>query len=371
MNQSAIEADAISPLIARTEQIHNVDGQLASLGYASVFDIVRIPREHFVNKHRHSLGRDTGKIYDLAIGYAHQIARSFRKSRLSRAVNQNLKGPFSDSGPDYSSQFPDEVWTGLSHTGAPEANDSVVHYAAVLYQLALEREGDTGSNTATMNTLEKRRPDMASLLIDDKAINEEIPQLQVVTEVLSAAIQATDPEHLTGLSTVNAKLSTTRYPNSFPFDFGHTQIQFAQREINHTLQALAQPLDTDMPTAWLSPTTPLAGDNLARQQVMACGLGAEQQRILIETDDSLSGEDGKNLPAFYENNFGDVRLTADAFTNMGTLTARTDLTVPEVEQLLSVTAGGQQVIASLIAANGKRLPAYMAQLISWGFGSLP
>jgi hypothetical protein len=346
MNHSAIEANSISPLIARTEQIHSVDGQLTSLGYASVFDIVRIPREQFLKKHSSALGRDTGKIYDLAIGYAHQIARSFRKSRLSRAVSQNLRGPFSDSGPDYGSQFPDEVWTGLSPSGAPEANDSVVHYAAVLYQLALEREGDTGGNAATMNTLERRRPDMASLLIDDKAINEEIPQLQVVTEVLSAAIQATDPEHLTSLSTVNEKLSTTRYPNSFPFDFGHTQIQAAQREINHTLQALVQSLDTDMSAAWLSPTQPLAGDNLARQQVVACGLGPEQQRILIETDDSLIGEDGKNLPAFYGSNFGNANLAAYAFANVDTLTVRTDLTVPAVERLLSANAGGSLVIAS-------------------------
>ncbi|MDE9436786.1 hypothetical protein KKI95_12830 [Xenorhabdus bovienii] len=346
MNHNATETDTISPLITRTEQIHNVDGQLTSLGYASVFDIVRIPREQFIKKHRHSLGRNTGKIYDLAIGYAHQIARSFRKSCLTRAVGQSLRGPFSVSGPDYSSQFPAEVWTGLSPAGAPEANDGVVHYAAVLYQLALEREGDAGSNTTTMNRLEKRRPDISSLIVDDKAINEEIPQLQVVTEVLSAAIRATDAENLTGLSAVNEKLSTSRYPNSFPFDFGHTQIQAAQREINQTLQALTQSLDADMPSAWLSPTTPLAGDNLARQQVMACGLGPEQQRILIETDDSLSGEGGKNLPAFYESNFGDANLGAYNFADMTTLTSRTGLTVPEVEQLLSTTAGGPLVIAS-------------------------
>lgn len=36
MNHSAIEAGSISPLIARTEQIHSVDGQLTSLGYAPV-----------------------------------------------------------------------------------------------------------------------------------------------------------------------------------------------------------------------------------------------------------------------------------------------------------------------------------------------
>lgn len=342
MNHHATEADTLSPLITRTEEVHNVNGQLASLGYHSVFDIVRMPREHFIKQHRRTLGRDTGKIYDLAIGYAHQVARSFRKNRLARAVSRSLRGPFSVSGPDYSSQFPDEAWTGLSPTGAPEANDSVVHYAAALYQLAQEREGDEGVDTKVMNTLATRRPDLASLIVDDKAINEEIPQLQVVTEVLCAAIQATDTNNLTSLSAVNEKLSTTRYPNSFPFDFGNVQLQAAQREMEATLQDLTQSLAADVPTAWLSPTTALTNNDLNRLQIMACGLSPEQQRIITETDTDLATD----LPGFYERNFGRAELTAVDFADMDTLTARTGLTVPEVEQLLSVTVGGQQVIAS-------------------------
>lgn len=191
MSQNVKETGVPSPFIARTEQIHSVGGKLTSLGYTSVFDIVRIPREHFLKKHRRELGRDTGKIYDLAIGYAHQVARSFRKNRLSRTISSNLRGAFSVNGPDYSSQFPDEVWTGLSPVGAPEANDGVARYATALYQLALDREGDTGGNSRLMNTLAKRRPDLSTLMVDDKAMNEEIPQLQIVTEVLSAAIGTT------------------------------------------------------------------------------------------------------------------------------------------------------------------------------------
>lgn len=348
MSQNITENEAPSPLIARTEQINSVDGQLASLGYTSVFDIARIPREHFLKKHRCELGRDTGKIYDLAIGYAHQIARSFRKNRLSRAVSRNFRGAFSVNGPDYSSQFPDEVWTGLSPVGAPEANDGVARYATALYQLALDREGDTGGNSRLMNTLAKRRPDLSTLMVDDKAISEEIPQLQVVTDVLSAAIQATAPDSLSNLSAVNEKLSTSRFPNAFPFDFGNVQIQASQGEINTSLQALVDTLTPDMPAAWLSPASPAKGifTDLKRLQVMASGLGPEQQRIITETDDSLKGDDGAGLPAFYANNFGSADLTAASFASMGALTACTGLTVPEVGKMLSVNAGGQQVISS-------------------------
>ncbi|PQQ36037.1 hypothetical protein C6H68_21750 [Photorhabdus luminescens] len=55
MNQLA------SPLISRTEEIHNLPGKLTDLGYTSVFDVVRMPRERFIREHRADLGRSAEK----------------------------------------------------------------------------------------------------------------------------------------------------------------------------------------------------------------------------------------------------------------------------------------------------------------------
>ncbi|EWG65843.1 28.1 kDa virulence protein [Enterobacter sp. DC4] len=332
MSQPVTEPVTVSPLITRTEDIHNVSGQLSALGYASVFDVVRMPRERFIQQHNRALKFKAAEVYDLAIGYAHQVAHSFRHNRLARAVKGGLKGPFSVSGPDYRHQFSDENWSGLSPAGAPEANDGPAHYAAVLYRLALDREKDAGTGGSTINLLATRRPDLAALTVDDKAINEEIPQLQVVTGVLSSAIRAA--KSLTSLADVNALLATTRYPNSLPFDLGNAQMQAVQQEINTTLQDLTLPLAADVPAAFLSPTTALTNDDLARLQVMASGLGPEQQRILLDrfTEDWAD---------FYLKNYaisGGGDDTYTRFLDMSYFTTMNDMTVPQVEALLCTTA---------------------------------
>jgi|MedtruStandDraft_1076414.scaffolds.fasta_scaffold01478_6 hypothetical protein len=138
------------------------------------------------------------------------------------------------------------------------------------------------------------------------------------------------------LSEVNKKLSTSRFPNAFPFDFGHVQIQASQDEINTSLQALVETLTPDLPAAWLSPASPANGifTDLKRLQVMASGLGPEQQHILLE-DFSESWAD------FYRKNYditdGDAS-TYQRFLDMSYFTAMHNVTVPRVEALLCTTA---------------------------------
>ncbi|AKH64264.1 MULTISPECIES: Tc toxin subunit A [Photorhabdus] len=278
MNQPA------SPLISRIEEIYNLPGTLTSLGYASVFDVVRIPRERFIREHRAALGRSAEKMYDLAVGYAHQVRHHFRYNPLSRAVQVSLRSPFSVSGPDYANQFLDANtgWKDKAPSGSPEANDALVAYLTHIYQLALEQEKEGAS--ASMNTLAERRPDLGALLINDKAVNEVVPQLQLVNEILSTAIQKN--LNLANLEAVNAKLATTRYPNNLPYHYGHQQIQTAQSVLSTTLQDITLPQTLDLPqNFWATAKGKLSDATasvLTRLQIMASQLAPEEQRIITE-----------------------------------------------------------------------------------------
>jgi Salmonella virulence plasmid 28.1kDa A protein len=280
----------ISPCITSTENLYEMHGALSNLGYSSVFDVVRIPRERFVRQHQDTLGKQAGPMYDLMIGYAHQVAAQFRHNGAAREVNIAAQGPFSVSGPDYANQFfpaSDPGWKDKAPSGAPEVNDGPVAYLAHIYSLALSEETANqphGPNTnRLMNPLNTRRPDIPNLVVDDAAINKEIPQIQLVNEVLASAIQAA--QKLGGVEDVNKLLATTRVPNSLPYNYANQQICVVESELNICLFDCLLPQDIALLQGFWSPQTALtfsqAGD-LARLQIMASQLAPEQQKIVTE-----------------------------------------------------------------------------------------
>ncbi|MCG1017846.1 MULTISPECIES: Tc toxin subunit A [Burkholderiaceae] len=341
-----------SRLIARVEQLHELPEELAKLGYHSVFDVVHVPRERFIRLHRNTLGRRAEKMYDLAIGYAHQVVHHFRYNRVTRAVKSTLRGPFSVAGPDFKNQFQDTDWQEKAPNGALEANDGPAAYLTHLYALALKQEKTDDSQL--MNTLADRRPDLGELKVDDAALNEVIPQLQLVNEILAAAIKKSPDaikksqlakiqniEQSNGLDTVNELLAITRYPNNLPYHYGHQQIQAAQSVLGLTLQEVLLPHTGSFPRRFWNVTDALLEKDveaLNRLQIMASQLAPEQQKIIIEKTSDWS--------KFYQENYGEASLHANSFADMDVFTARTGLTVPQVEQLLCTTAGGATVVLS-------------------------
>ncbi|MCG1041749.1 hypothetical protein KQH60_03835 [Mycetohabitans sp. B8] len=347
----------ISPLIDRVEQLHELPGELATLGYHSVFDVVHVPRERFIRLHRNTLGRRAEKMYDLAIGYAHQVVHHFRYNRVTRAVKSTLRGPFSMPGPDFKNQFPDTDWQKKAPNGAPEANDGPAAYLTHLYALALKQEKAGASQL--MNTLADRRPDLGELKVDDAALNEVIPQLQLVNEILAAAIKKSltatiqDEDQSNDLDAVNALLATTRYPNNLPYHYGHQQIQAAQSVLGLTLQEVLLPHTGTFPRKFWTITDELPtkdAEDLKRLQIMASQLAPEQQKIIIEKNSDWS--------TFYKDNYGDDSLKASSFADMEVFTARTSLTVLQVERLLCTTAGGARVVLSENVKEGDTAEPY-------------
>lgn len=334
-----------SPLIERVESIFSLEGELSSLGYTSVFDVAKIPRERFVKLHRGTLGIQAGAIYDLAIGYALQVAQKYRHGGVTTGIDAAVRGVFSRPGPDYPNQFLDKStgWKINAPSGAPEANDGPVAYLSYIYKRAVDQE-KAGDATA-MNTLAQRRPDIGNLLIDDAAINEEVSQLQLVNEVLTSAIKGTSD--FQGVSDVNSKFDTERYPNFFPYSFANRQIVAAQSTLNVEIEdyLLAQN-PALLPSFWSSTKNlnDAQAEDLTRLQIMASGLSSEQQNIVVEPPWFAAGTN--NGPGFYEKNFGSAALTVSDFASIDTLCSHTGLTVPEVEQMLCVTAGQDNVIRS-------------------------
>lgn len=272
-----------SPFISRLEDLFQLEQeQLANLGYRSVFDVARVPRAHFIRRHRASLGRHTEGIYDLAIGFARQVNLRFQYRSPVAAADASLADPATaQGGPEYSHLFPDSKssWKNKARIGSPEANDGPVSYLAHLYRFALGEEAD--GNHA--NTLAKRRPDIGQTMITDAALNEVVPQLQLVNEVLSAAIQ--NVTQLSGEDAVNALLATTRYPNTLPYHFGHQQIQAAQQVVGATLQDAVLTQSLSFPAGFWAIRSNLndaAASAIVRLQVMASQLSPEQQRIIVE-----------------------------------------------------------------------------------------
>lgn len=352
-----------SPLIIRAEQLYELTDALSKLGYQSVFDVVRVPRERFVRQHRDSLGRNAGRIYDLLIGDAHQVVHQIRHTRVARAVNSALHGPFSTSGPDYANQFPDTQagWKDKAPSGALEANDGPVAYLAYIYERALQEEKNGAGDM--MNSLKERRPDIGSLLIDDEAINKEIPQIQLVNEVLASAIQSR--QKLGDLSGVNQLLATTRYPNTLPYDYEAQQIRAAEAILDISLQDYLLPQGFALEIFWSaqSKLTDSQVSYLTRLQIMASALASAQQQIITEPPYFPSDNgDTDTKTKFYDANFGDGSLSATRLASMDELTSRTGLTVPDVEKMLCVTAGGSTVVAS---DNAK----YIGDLTASAFGA--
>lgn len=314
------------PLITRVWKLYNITDKFAELKYQSVFDVVRIPREQFIRQHRADLGRDVGKVYDLAVGYAQQVAHSFRRKRISREDGQTLLGPFSQPGPDYSSQFGDK-WQAMCPDGAIEADDSPVAYLTAIYNEALSQEktGEEGS----MITLAERRPDIKDLLIDDAAVNQTVPQLQLVNEILSSAIQS---KMKSSATEVNVQLASTRYPNNLPYHFAHQQVILASRQCKTPLLEL------------LSATQPLAQDDANRlDQVLrlASELAPEQMKIIGEAAAFPAKNDSEAKTAWYIKNYGkDISaITVAATAQLQPLLNQTGLSVPQVEQLICRQSG--------------------------------
>ncbi|QCR35054.1 Tc toxin subunit A [Nissabacter sp. SGAir0207] len=337
-----------NPVLARIEKkLCLSPGIFSELGYQSVFDIVSMSKKSFMDKHQWQLGEDCEEAYALAVGVAHYVRRQFLKFREHKAGDASQQEPMprllqgsenvlmaqeqASLPPTWNNLF-NEEWLNYCQEEAPEANNSPVAYLTWLYHRAQEFENDLGANDIV--TLNERRPDLGAMLIDDNAINQVVPALQLVNEVLDSTISPWVKEK-TPDTTVNKTLSSTRYPSPLPYYFPHDQAKLALDNVDVSLNDIISQSDTQWPYFLSNSKT---GDKSEHAIELESYLSPAQVTLLTEKVSADS--------SFYLKNLGLDTSSYTPFTDSEVLCAQTNMTQNGLEELLSSTQGGSRVVAS-------------------------
>lgn len=347
-----------SPALKQVETALKITpGSFANKNYHSVFDIVRTSRKQFIADNMSWLGLRGGKAWDLAVGQAQHIRRLFRESQLTRQVREsvqrktlsgqpvrdlsageNIQGLVQD-GPTWRNQFA-ENWQNYCQSGAPEAVDSPVSYLTWLYKQALtfEQEINASSTADQVVTLAERRPDLATLTVDNDAVNQQIPALQLVNEILEENIATILPAD----QSVDETLAETRYPTLLPYHFPHDQVALSLLNADVPLEAIIGQTSTDWP--WFLNDS-WQGARSSDSTELASRLAPEQQTLVIEADNSTASD----LTDFYKTNLGLATADYTPFENLDTFTRQLGITVPQVEGL--VAGNGEGSTSVVISPN--------------------
>jgi hypothetical protein len=342
----------VSPALQKTETALRVSpDSFTKNNYHSVFDIIRQPRKQFISANISWLGLRGGKAWDLAMGQAQHIRRLFREKQLTRQVRQGIQRTLSgqpsvnrkavsgiqgliQDGPDWQNQF-NENWQAYCQSGSPEAYDSPVSYLTWLYNQALtyEQEIANAGFDSQIISLATRRPDLPTLVVDNDAVNQVIPTLQLVNEILESSIASSIPSG----STVDNTLASTRYPTLLPYHFPHDQVELSLQNTEVALEDIIGQTSTDWP--WFLNAS-LTGVRSINATELASQLAPEQQTIITESDVR------SDWSTFYNTNLGLDTPDYSPFEELDTFTYQLGITAPETEQLIAGNAGGSSVVIS-------------------------
>ncbi|WP_238085099.1 Tc toxin subunit A [Pseudescherichia vulneris] len=345
---------SVSPALAQVETALKVSpGSFAKNNYHSVFDVARTSRKQFIADNMPWLGLRGGKAWDLALGQAQHIRRLFRESQLTRRIRQGLPQTLSgqptvsstssnniqglvQNGPTWQNQFA-ENWQAYCQSSAPEATDSPVSYLTWLYQQAtrFEEEIQASSTADKVLTLAERRPDLAALTVDNDAINQQIPTLQLVNEILESSIATVLPDG----QSVDEALAETRYPTLLPYHFPHDQVELSLQNAVVPLEEIISQTATDWP--WFLGDS-WCGERSNSSTELASRLAPEQQTLVIEPDNSTASD----LTSFYKTNLGLETTDYTPFEDFDMFTYQLGITAPQMEELIAGSAGGALVMAS-------------------------
>jgi len=341
-----------SPALQQVETALQVTpGSFANKNYRSVFDIARTSRKQFIADNMSWLGLRGGKAWDLAVGQAQHIRRLFRENQLtqqirlglpqrlsgqravSSASSDNIQGLVQD-GPTWQNQFA-ENWQNYCQPGATEAADSPVSYLTWLYQQALRfEEAIQASSTADqVITLAERRPDLATLTVDNDAVNQVVPALQLVNEILEEGIATVLPAD----QSVDEILAETRYPTLLPYHFPHDQVELALLNAGVPLEEIIGQTSTDWPWFLIDSWRGKRSNNSTE---LASGLAPEQQTLVSEPDNS----DVVDMTSFYKANLGLATADYTPFIDLNTFTYQLGMTVPQVEELVAGNGEGSSSV---------------------------
>lgn len=234
-------------------------GAMKKLNKVSVFDIIRTSKNTFIEQVALYSDADAATAYDSAMCYAIQIVRASREQQISSGRKQVLTRrsgirALIEVGPSYPNLFT-ENWDDFCKPGAIEAKDSPPAYLCSLYRYARnEIEGDLPESKLL---IDKRRPDLKGLVIDQQSTFTPIPMLNIVNQVLSKGIEAHHQGDEGDSKNVYERLMEKHYPFIFPYNFYHHQVHLGLSDKKPSPGELYNRVNPALPTGQ-RPESPLA-----------------------------------------------------------------------------------------------------------------
>lgn len=293
---------------------------MQSMQLASVFDIVRMPREQFARELAEHSDVDPYQLYDYATVQARRVSRLYQEHQLSlpdasRRIRRSSRA--AAGSVSYDALF-EENQEQFCEEDDIAAIDSPVAYLRALYLFAGQLEN--ASTHADRIKLEVRRPDIQDLVLDQHSTFVTRPMLDIVNDTLSRQLTSRMGKSSEELI---EQLSKEHYPFSLPYNLHHHQCMLGLTPDKTALGALNYSISQDLP--WQTPGDSGSKKNASFEaQKLMSGLSPQQQQMLIApvlTEAELAAAYGtRQVSALH---------TLEVFKE------RTGLTTNQVEQLLA------------------------------------
>ncbi|MGF6286983.1 Tc toxin subunit A [Pseudomonas silensiensis] len=320
-----------------------------ALKLTSVFDITRLTEASFKKKVGDAINRDStlkghassidiGKLYDNAKCLAAQVSHLYREQQLSSGQTQHHWHPpgiraVEKQGPTYTNLF-QENWDESCTVDSIAAIDSPVAYLRALYLFAKQLETSASqSATETVNRilLEKRRPDLAALSIDQQNTFTAQPMLKIVNDILNANIQEALKSTADKNKSTYDVLAQRRYPFALPYNIFHHQCLLGLSGKTPSLGELNYLISTHLPitqTVNIQYGQVRTSTPFEAQQLLS-GLSPQQQALLTE----VPREDEQSKDSYWQSLYGTDALAS--LKNLASFMERTELNAGQIEALLS------------------------------------
>ncbi|WP_052961991.1 Tc toxin subunit A [Pseudomonas fluorescens] len=317
-----------------------------TLKLTSVFDITRLTEASFKKKVEDAINRDStlqghassidiGTLYDNAKCLAAQVSHLYREQQLSSGQTQHHWHPpgiraVEKQGPTYTNLF-QENWDESCKVDSIAAIDSPVAYLRALYLFAKQLEtsaSQSANETVNRILLEKRRPDLAVLSIDQQNTFTAQPMLKIVNDILNTNIQEALKSTADKNKSTYGVLAQRRYPFALPYNIFHHQCLLGLSGKTPSLGELNYLISPHLPitqTVNIQYGQVRTSTPIEAQQLLS-GLSPQQQALLTE----VPGEDTQYWQSLYG-----THATATSLSNINSFMERTELNAGQIEALLS------------------------------------
>ncbi len=197
-----------------------------------------------------------------------------------------------------------EQWDRLCPASSLAAVDSPVAYLHALYAFAIGLEGSEDERKNKL-TLDKRRPDLASLVIDEAGLTAQVPQLSIINETLARHLaqhlKRNAQEH--HADAITRLLRETRYPFALPFELAHRQCWLSLAADKPQLGEISYRISVKLPLGQRAQNLYGVFSHPAYEaQRLMSGLSPAQQSLLTEPFTERP-EAGK-AQAFFQRHYG-------------------------------------------------------------------